>query len=625
MRTNNPRIASLLLLVSLLLSSFSSAEMIKWTTKSVPNFDEVRDAAYGNETYVAVGDNNTLLYSNDGLNWSLGDLPPGLTCNLKSVAFAFGQFFAGGSTQSGSGVLLGSMDGVSWSDITNEFLSTAQEKSAGFPALASGIAGGKEVLAAAVKRPGSWGDAIALSGNGSVWKSSGYSYSSERFFVDSNGSISLLYSYSNGEYAAWSKVSADSSGYPSLSSWSSEMTLSRALVSHAVGNSTYVGVGPQRKLAYYAKSSWSVSPAYVSSPAICDYTGVAFGRDTFVAVGTSGAVVLSYDLGRSWRRASVSGLQSVNLNGIRYVGDLFIAYGGGRIITGQPLSKREWSTADVPSGAKPVTSLASNGQRMVAVGDGGQIFYSATGASWSKAAPATSRDLYRVVYDAPTRAFYATGAYGTLLRSANGVSWQTIKTPGSGYYNGVGRAGSLLFAAGGTAREFLQSRDGKTWTTGKETLINFSGTILGDGGAVYVFGPSGKLLIKSGNAKNWLVGKGAASPLSDLTVSNRTIFATATNGRLFSTSQAKPGTWKSVDTRTSGALNGIAPNSGPAKQVAAVGQYGLVYSEPARGKWRLEMLGEGAPELEAIIKFKNRWVVAGAQGGQAFIGHTDEN
>jgi photosystem II stability/assembly factor-like uncharacterized protein len=149
--------------------------------------------------------------------------------------------------------------------------------------------------------------------------------------------------------------------------------------------------------------------------------------------------------------------------------------------------------------------------------------------------------------------------------------------------------------------------------------------VLGDGSAAYVFGPSGKLLIKRGNAKNWSVSKGAPVSLSDLTIASKTIFATGANGRLFSTSQAKPGTWKSVDTMTSGALNGIAPNAAAAKQVAAVGQYGLVYSEPARGKWRLEMLGEGAPELQAIIKFKNRWVVAGAQGGQAFISHTDED
>ena len=630
MLTNTPRIASVLLLfVSLLLSSLSHAEMIKWTTKSVPNFEEVRDAAYGQGRYVAVGDQSTMLYSSDGINWRNGNLPPGLSCNLKTVAYAFGQFFAGGTRiAGGGGALLLSPDGVNWSDITDEFPSEGGLTS--INELFTVSLGGQQTLLATVDIADmSHKGSVFASNDGTLWMPS-YRYNSAHagnFFQDGSSVFGLKIPDAwSGAYVNWGTLSWGASNInpsASVTSFSNVWSMPTALTRFAFGNATYVGVGSGRKLAH-ARST-SATFTYTTSPLISNYTGVAFGRDLFGAVGTAGAVVVSYDLGRSWRRASVSGLQSVRLNGVRYVGGRFITYGGGRIITGQPINKRNWSTARLPSGAKPVSSLASNGKTIVAVGKGGQILYSTTGASWSKAAPATSRDLYRVIYDKRTKAFYATGANGTLLRSSNGRRWQTIKTPGSGYYDGVARAGKALIAFGGTKGRFLQSSDGKRWTTGRETSLNFSGSVLGDGKAAYVFGPSGKLLIKRGNSKNWSVGKGASVSLSDLTIANKTIFATGANGRLFSTSQAKPGTWKSVDTRTSGALNGIAPNAGAAKQVAAVGQYGLVYSAPSRGKWRLEMLGKGAPDLQAVIKFKKRWLVAGGQGSRAFISHTQQN
>lgn len=612
MRTHPSRIASALFLVTLLLSSLSHAEMIHWNTKSVPNFEEIRDAAYGNDTYVAVGDNNTVLYSADGTNWNNGNLPPGLGCDLNAVEFAFGQFFAGGKKSDATGlVLLISIDGVNWDEISDGFERDAAFQPKEILSLRFGRSGPTPLLLAVYR--GTMSEPIIRATiDGVNWTpSSNWSYGSLPF---SDGSA--IYVLTSGGFN-WARIDWK---YNWL--WTNVVGFPRDLRHFARGNGVYVGVGPGRKLAYSATANSFTS---VASPVIADFTGVAFGRDLFVAVGTVGAVVVSYDRGRSWRRASVSGLQSVSLNGVRYVGGRFITYGGGRIITGQPINKRDWSTASLPSGAKPVTSLASDGMTIVAVGIGGQILYSTTGASWSKAAPVTSRDLYRVVYDARTKAFYATGASGTLLRSTNGRSWQTIKTPGSGYYDGVARAGKTLIAFGGTQGQFLQSSDGKRWTIGRETSLKFFGSIVGDGSTAYVFGPSGNLLIKRGNSKNWSISKGASVSLNDLTIANKTIFATGANGRLFSTSQSRPRTWKSLDTRTSGALNGIAPNAEAAKQVAAVGQYGLVYSEPSRGIWRLEMLGSGAPVLDAIIKFKNRWVVAGGLGSSAFISHTQQN
>jgi len=594
------------------------AEMLKWSSKYTPDFHEVRDAAYGDGVYVVVGDNNTILYSTDAKNWQPGSLPPGVSCDLKAAVYCFGQFFASGSSSSGQGVIFGSMDGVSWTDITDEFLSTADEEAVDFPALSAGKIGGVDYVAVVIRRSGGWGDAIGLTSNGSVWRSSGYGYLFYSFFVALDGQMHVL--GSSGDYWYWNAVGVGSYGDPNLQT---SYAYSDKLRAYAAGNSTYVGVGDRRQLGFTTAGTSGVT--FATSPAISDYKAVAFGRDTFVAVGTKGAVVVSFDLGRSWKNVTGLGLQDVAVNGIRYVGGKFIAYGGGRIITGEPVNKREWAAADLPSGAEPMNKLACNDQRIVAVGQKGQILYSATGTSWSKSAPATSRDLRSVVWDARSKAFYATGDDGTLLRSANGVKWSVVKTPGSGYFDGVARVGSRLIIAGGAKGKFLQSTDGKKWTLGNQSLINFSGRVVGDGNAAYMFGPAGKFLVKRAKSKNWSSVGGASSAITDLAAANKKIFAAGENGKLFSTSQAKPGKWDTIDTRTSGGLNGIAPSASAVRQLTAVGKYGLVYSQPGNGRWRLEMLSQGKPELQSVIRFKNRWIVAGSSGGSAYIAFTEEN
>lgn len=600
-------------------------QMINWTSRYAPNFVEIREVTFGQGLYVAVGDESTVIHSSDGINWQNGNLPPGLSCNLKTVAYAFGQFYAGGvNLNTNQGVLLASIDGIAWADVTYEFLSTADSASGNFASLVSGSIGGMEYLAAVVKRPNDYGDAIAVTPNGSIWRDSGYGSRFHHFSINREGAIYVLSSNSSG-YWTWLQLGVDSYGDPDFSGFmGTTFRFSTQLRHYAYGNATYVGADSARKLAY-ASSSSSLAFTYATSPLIADYTGVAFGRDTFVAVGSNGAVVASYDLGRKWNAVTNLGLQQITLNGVRYVGGKFIVYGGGRIVTGTPINKRSWETANLPSGAKSITSIASNGQRIVAVGKGGQILYSSTGANWSKALPATSKDLYKVVYDSPTKSFYATGAYGTLLRSSNGVRWFAVKTSKSGYYEGVARAGRFLLTAGGARGEFLQSSDGKSWSPVKESQINFAGKILGDGSAAYVFGPSRKFLVKRGNSKNWTVTRGPATTISTLTMVDKTIYAAAGNGRLLTTSRAKPGTWRSFDTKTSRPLLGIATNSAAAKQIAAVGEGGLVYSEPGKGRWRLEMIGGGKPVLNDVLRFKNKWIVAGASGNSAFIGHTDEH
>jgi hypothetical protein len=86
-----------LIAAGLICTPAAFGQMINWTSRYAPNYVEIREVTFGQGLYVAVGDESTTLYSRDGINWQNGNLPPGLSCNLKTVAYAFGQFFAGGT------------------------------------------------------------------------------------------------------------------------------------------------------------------------------------------------------------------------------------------------------------------------------------------------------------------------------------------------------------------------------------------------------------------------------------------------------------------------------------------------------------------------------------------------
>ena len=587
------------------------AEMINWTTTSVPGFKEVRDSAYGNRTYVVVGDSNTVLYSVDGINWLPANTPQNLTCDLLSIDFAFGQFFAvGKKTNASEGVLLISIDGKNWYD------------------------GNVKISDSYDFRKPSKINKIAF-GN---YKGNFYNYN-DVLFMDYSVGADKLFAYTK-DGIKWIEMedifASDISTMESLGGsiyfkskflydgWGNSFqgnNLFQVDIDYAsYGNGIYVGAGAGRKLAYSSGKNIS----YVASPVITDFTDVTFGRDMFAASGTNGALVVSYDLGRSWSVASIPNLQSVTLNGIRFVGDCFISYGGGRIITGVPTQKRSWQVSSMPSDPKPITSIATNGRIVVAVGNSGQILYSKTGTNWSKARPATSRDLYRVIHDTKTKMFFATGANATLLRSSNGIKWQAVRTSGSGYYDGVARAGDLLFAAGGDRGKFIFSKNGRTWQEGRESLLAFGLSILGDGSSAYVFGPAGQFLTRSKTSSNWRNRGGPNAGVNDLSIWKKTIYVAGGDGNLYSTKQSKPGKWKSHKTYTVAGLYGMVNNADSARQLAAVGELGLVYSQPAAGKWRLEMLQEGAPVLMDILKFKRTWIVAGNIGKNGYVATTNQ-
>ena len=487
-RVHRSFVSLCLVAAGLICTPAAFGQMINWTSRYAPNYVESREVTFGQGLYVAVGDESTTLYSRDGINWQNGNLPPGLSCNLKTVAYAFGQFFAGGVLSTGGrGVLLLSLDGINWHEITDQFPS--EGGLARVNELFTATLNGQQTLLASVDIADMFHKgSVFASSDGASWIPS-YRYNSAHagnFFQDGSAVFGLeIPDAWHAAFVNWGTVTWGGSRInpsASITSFSDIWSMPKELTRFAFGNATYVGVGAARKLAFAGNTSAAFT--YTSSPLISNYTGVAFGRDTFVAVGSSGAVVVSYDLGRKWNAVAGLGLQQITLNGVRFVGGKFIAFGGGRIVTGTPVNKRSWAESPLPNGTLALNGVATNGTVLVAVGARGQILYSTTGVVWQRTPPATSRALYRVDYDPVTKLFFATGEAGTLLRSRDGWNWVATATGYGGDLNGVGRSGGRLVAGSGTAGRFISSTDGVRWQAGASSLLNF-GRSFSDTGSIW--------------------------------------------------------------------------------------------------------------------------------------------
>jgi len=542
--------------------------------------------------YVAVGKDGAVLYSSNGQNWSKGKLPEGVSCDLNTVEFAFDQFWAGGKNlDTNKGVILLSLDGQNWVDVTSDYFDM-DEYSAPQNILQffSYQSEGKSILFISYEHQGGNKDII-------------YTREGSKFevgsFLAGGGSI-----YQAGNQVGWLgsywKLAKNLSAEIGEKS---DNNIPTDLTKMAYGNSFYVGAGPKRKLGYWDGESegsyYDPAFTYSTSPAISDYNGVAFGGGCFVAVGTNGAVVESFDNGKSWATVKLN-LGTITLNGIKFVGNKFIAFGGGRIITGDPAKQRSWSAATLPSRPANISSIATDGKIAVAVGNKGQILYSTTGKSWSKAPPATSNDFYSVDYDSSTKSFYATGTNGSLLRSSNGINWTVVKTNTTNFLWGVARAGSKLVAAG-AAGSFLSSKDGKSWsTTASSSLTSQVRTVSfgGSAGFIQIYSAEGQAngqvwLNKDGGSKVTKLKKADSTNFGDAQVFNGSVYLAGDNGNLyFSPQKTVGGSWKKTTTRTTKYINGLSVNS---KSLTAVGSEGLVFTLQKDNKWRSESIFEGAP------------------------------
>lgn len=149
---------------------------------------------------------------------------------------------------------------------------------------------------------------------------------------------------------------------------------------------------------------------------------VAFGNNTYVAVGGSGSgsIWTSTDAQR-WDRLD----QFTSLRSVAYGNGVHVAAGDdGTAITS--VDGARWTRPD-PISAADIRGLGFGAGKFAAVGHAGTILTSPDGTHWTPQAPGTASDLSAVTH--ANDRFVAVGSHGAILTSSNGSQWTVVPAP----------------------------------------------------------------------------------------------------------------------------------------------------------------------------------------------------
>lgn len=581
MITRSPSFAakwlSALLALLLVLGQFTfyphkaaAADNLSWTALNNPPLgsgQQINDVLYGGGRFVAVSqglNNRQIVTSVDGVRWTntTNDLT---TEAMVAVAYGGGVYIAVGN----GGVISRSTDGVNWSKVapspTSNSLTMVKYLNNKFWAV--GVSG--TVMSSAdglTWNVGVYPDVTATNtiididykdGKYAVGDSNGKVYFSTTGGTGSWGSgTSLAPAQIQINYLAnlngiWFAIDANGKVYKSTdgSNWSS-FTLAKQVFGATYGNGTYVIYSQSGGSVFTSTdaSNWTE----VSLPSGATWYGMTYGNGAFILVGNNGYILRSTD-GANWTTVDPFVNRAIYNNG------LYVAVGNNSpsgTIFGTILSSTDgmaWTNRLTTAGN--LTSVAYGNNRYAAVGTGGKIYTSADGISWASVTPTnTTENLAGIRY--VNGKFMAVGANGTLVVSTDGTTWTA---PGS-----TGLSGSLTSVAygngkyliSGNASSLWYSSDGATW---EKTTAGSSGTIAYND-VIY----AGNKFVAAGGSVNiytspdgviWTQRKSGTGTINGLAYENGMYVAVGTGGMIYSSTDGE--TWTAETSNVSSILRSV--------------------------------------------------------------------
>lgn len=193
-----------------------------------------------------------------------------------------------------------------------------------------------------------------------------------------------------------------------------------------------------------------------------------------------------------------------DLNAVNFIGPGFVAVGAaGTIIYSSDTTTWVTRTSGTIANLNAIATVGTGAS--VAVGAAGTALFSADGTTWVSAVSATTRDLFGATFG--TGLYVAVGAGGTIMTSPDGTTWTArqsnttndLRAVGLGVFStttGTGLTAVVtstnLFVATGAAGTLLTSADGLTWTA-RAPLSSTRMNAVSFGGQFVAIGDAGKI------------------------------------------------------------------------------------------------------------------------------------
>jgi Photosynthesis system II assembly factor YCF48 len=288
-----------------------------------------------------------------------------------------------------------------------------------------------------------------------------------------------------------------------------------------------------------------------------DLFGITYGKNIFIAVGSSGTIITSTDA-MDWTQRE-SGVAGEILYDVQYGDSLFVAVGGNGspdgnsgVIATSP-DGTVWATRTSGS-FRTLRSLTYGNGMYVTVGDGGTILTSNDGASWTALTVSTALNLNSITFG--NGMFVAVGG-GTgyketvILTSTDGVTWTQRDPDTDNGLFGITFADGK-FVAVGNNRVVLVSTDGVNWTQ-RSIDVNATGPFtfyrVSYSNGLYVAVGNAGLVATSSDGMSWNATVLNTSELNGITCGSGTFIIVGYNGVILTSPDGAEWTLRTSGTR----------------------------------------------------------------------------
>lgn len=467
---------------------FTSKDGVTWTKRNSGMTSDLRDVAWGGGTFVALGEGGSVTVSKDGTTWKRVSTDQPNYERMWNIAYGNGTFVAVGDY-----TII--KDGSKWKYVASKgFWSRVDFAKDRFF-----LSGGDWSDS---RKKDEWFRINKTSKDGTKWDDVAYIKSPgpepQVSFTLHNGTqyvtVADLGVQSSADGKQWKVVKSTPLG-------------SANLFDAAVGNGKMVMVGGN--LASFNEKKLSTMAYLQSGPdgkwrgsqknGMYPLNSVVWTGTRFFGVGPFGTMMASKD-GLEWQNNASPTEETMN-KVIMADGAYYVTGDKGLIMSSK--DGKNWTKHQTGVKSK-VNSIAWNGETFVAVGDEGLILVSQNGSRWTKVPGNFEGTYFDIVWGGgnfvvTTSSKYAN--YSTVLRSPDGQKWTELEfedglsARGVNFgQRGISYIGGFYVAVGTEGAVFL-SKDAEHWS--KQDVL-----VLGDlygaieyQGKIYVIGELGRILL----------------------------------------------------------------------------------------------------------------------------------
>lgn len=464
-------------------------------TDGSPLTQDLYGVAYGNNKYVAVGDNK-VVYSENGRNWSV--LTTSGVPFTTNISFGNGLFVATGTGASVMPFVDPSIPG----SFQNYFITHEPTEANLLDAYYS-------------EELGLW---VAV-GEASPFP----------LGPDDEQSMSMVFTSTNG--LNWTR-------HPTpLLPGETENYFTVTLQTAAYGDGRFILDGASGALGSFDGSNWFIEtiggpimneivyteanglegffsvgdsgsirgryPFFVGFPGTTEnLNGLAFGKQTFVAVGANG-VILNSDDGRSWSIRSDVNLNDLNAVAVDSSGNYAAVGENGSILTST--DSLSWAVAnEIPASVDSIDlfGVTSSDSGFVVVGENGTAVFSSNASEWTLTNTSVSDNLYDVAFG--NGIYVGVGDGGVVITSTDGNNWIAQSSFTNQRLTSIAFANDLFLTAGNRGTVYT-SPDGINWTEAMIPAafsnVSFLGVGYGiiDGNGIWVISGRNGVVLRTAN------------------------------------------------------------------------------------------------------------------------------